>query len=276
MNRQLHQNFTPAWAAELLFRRHFADLKPGAVVCEPSCGDGRFLLAVPREVEAFGVEIDPVQAEAAARNTGRQVIVGDFLNVKLPKRPDAFAGNPPFISDVIDGFLTRCHHELEYGGRVGFLLPAYYFNYASKVADLQRSWSLSQELLPRNLFDGLSHPIMFAKFIKERVTALSGFYLYEETDAIRTGLKGEVRTIVIGNDSTAHCWRDVVDRALRALGGRAKLEHLYAAIENSRPTPNPWWREKVRQICGMHYVRVATGEYELHEQQLNFSGGIAA
>ncbi|HLP99166.1 MAG TPA: class I SAM-dependent methyltransferase [Sideroxyarcus sp.] len=272
MNRDLNQYFTPSWAAELLFRRHFSDLKHGDVVGEPSCGDGRFLLAVPGEIEAFGVEIDPLQADAAARNTGREIIVGDFLSAKLPKRPTAFVGNPPFASDVIDDFLARCYHELEYGGRVGFVLPAYYFNCASKVVDLRRRWSLSQEMLPRNLFEQLSYPILFAKFTKERITSVSGFFLHEETDAVRSGLKVEIRAIVIGNDSTAHCWRDVVDLALRALGGRAKLEHLYAAIENNRPTTNPWWREKVRQICGMHFVRVAAGEYALEEEL----GGIAA
>lgn len=51
------------------------------MVLEPSAGDGRFLMAVPDHVPAFGVEIDPALAPIAARNSGRQVIQGDFLRL---------------------------------------------------------------------------------------------------------------------------------------------------------------------------------------------------
>ncbi len=263
MNRSLNQYFTPSWAAELLVRRHFSDLSAKDTVLEPSCGDGRFLMAIPRDVDAYGVEIDPMQADAAVRNTGREIIVGDFLTAKLPRKPTVILGNPPFVADMIDDFLTRCYHELEYGGRVGFLLPVYYLQRPSKVVDLNRRFSIAQELLPKNLFENMSKPLMFCRFTKERRTVLSGFFLYTETNAVMTGLKGNMRELVLGNKSTANCWRDVVELALRALGGRAKLEHLYQAIEKNRPTDNPWWREKVRQICGIHFVRVAAGEYAL-------------
>lgn len=262
MNRDLNQFFTPSWAAELIVRRHFADLSPQDVVAEPSCGDGRFLMAIPREVDAYGVEIDPVAAAAAVRNTGREIIVGDFVSALLPRRPTVVLGNPPFSADVIDGFINRCYHELDYGGRVGFLLPVYMFQTASRVVGYQRRWSITQELVPRNLFERLSCPLMFARFTKERQTVVSGLFLYAETDAI-AGLKADIRSLVIGNESTAHCWRDAVELALRALGGRATLNELYQAIENNRPTPNKWWREKVRQIAGMHFTRVGTGEYSL-------------
>ncbi len=274
MNRDLNQYFTPSWAAELLVRRHFADLTSKDVVAEPSCGDGRFLMAIPPHVDAFGVEIDPVAAAAAVQNTGREVVVGDFLTAKLPRRPTVVIGNPPFVSDLIDDFLARCYHELDYGGRIGFLLPVYYLQTASKVVDLNRRFSITQELLTRNLFENMTKPIMWCNFIKERRTVLSGFFLYTETDAL-AGLHQDIRAKVLGNNSTAHCWRDAVELALRALGGRATLNQLYSAIENNRPTENKWWREKVRQIAGMHFVRVAAGEYALDDQQLNL-GGIAA
>jgi hypothetical protein len=104
MNRDLHQYFTPTWAAELLVQRHFADLGPKDCVAEPSCGDGRFLMAIPPEV-------------------------------------------PP-------------------------------------------------------------------------------------------------------------------------CGGRATLAQLYACIEGNRPTANPWWREKVRQIAGKHFHRIGTGEYALTREAI--------
>lgn len=65
MNRDLNQFFTPAWAADLLVQRYFGDLQPSDNVLEPACGDGRFLMAIPPEVQAVGVEIDQAMAEAA-------------------------------------------------------------------------------------------------------------------------------------------------------------------------------------------------------------------
>jgi len=219
-------------------------------------------MAIPQHVDAYGIEIDPTAAAAAVKNTGREVITGNFLSVELPRRPTVVIGNPPFQADLIDGFIDRCYHEMEYGGRIGFLLPVYMFQTASRVVGYQRRWSISQEMIPRNLFERLSCPLMFAKFTKERQTTVSGLFLYAETDAIAS-LKSDIRELVLGNKSTANCWRDVVELALRALGGRATLNQLYLAIENNRPTANPWWREKVRQICGMYHIRVGAGEYAL-------------
>lgn len=264
MNRELNQFFTPAWAAELLVCRHFSDLRPGDVVLEPSCGDGRFLMAVPGEVDAFGVEIDPVQAAAAQQNSGRQVIVGDFTTVELPQRPTAVIGNPPYKSDLIDAFLDRCYELLEYGGRVGFLLPAYYLQTASKVVDLSRRFSISQEMLPRNLFESLTKPLLWVNFVKERRTVLSGFFLYAETHAL-SDIHPEIRALLLGNQSRATCWRDAVRAALEACGGQATLQQLYACIERNRPTANPWWREKVRQVAGQHFHRVRPGEFSIRE-----------
>lgn len=258
----LNQFFTPTWAAELLVQRHFSDLAHGDVVCEPSCGDGRFLMAIPEYVDAYGVEIDPVVAQAAARNSGREVIIGDFTRVALPRRPTVVVGNPPYQSDLIDAFLDHCYELLEYDGRIGFLLPVYYLQTASKVVDLGRRFSMSQELVPRNLFDGLTKPIMWVNFRKERRTVLSGFFLYAETDAL-ADMHKDIRRLFLGNDARATCWRDAVAMALEVCGGQATLQQLYRVIEGNRPTDNPWWREKVRQVAGKHFVRVRPGEFSL-------------
>ena len=260
----LNQYFTPTWAAELLVRRHFADLGPHDTVLEPSCGDGRFLMAIPQDVDAFGVEIDPVQAQRAIANTGRQVIVGDFRTADIPRRPTVVVGNPPFDMEIFDGMLARCYDLLDYGGRAGFLLPVYTFQTASRVMAYQRQWSLSQELLPRDLFERLSCPIMFATFKKDRRTVMSGLFLYAEKHAL-ADMHRDMRRLMVGNQSTATCWRDVVASALQACGGSATLPQLYACIEGNRPSENPWWREKVRQIAGKHFVRVRVGEYALAE-----------
>lgn len=262
MSTDLCQFFTPTWAAELLVRRHFADLSERDTVAEPSCGDGRFLMAVPEHVEAYGVEIDPVMAARAVENSGREVIVGDFMTAELPRRPTVIIGNPPYVTDIIDQFLDRCYDLLEYDGRIGFLLPVYYLQTASKVVGLQRRFSIAQELLPKNLFQNMSQPLMWCNFTKARRTVLSGFFLYAETHAL-ADMQKDIRALFVGNKARATCWRDAVHLALEACGGRATLPQLYAAIEGNRPTTNPWWREKVRQIAGRYFERVAPGEYAL-------------
>lgn len=261
---ELGQFFTPAWAAELLVARHFNDLGPGSVVWEPACGDGRFLLALPAEVEAFGTEIDPHWAAEACRLTGRDVVVGDFRTADLPAKPTAVIGNPPYEAELIDGLLARCMDLLEYEQRVGLLLPVYYLQTASKVVDLSRRWSIAQELLPRNLFEGMTKPVMWATFVKARRTVLSGFFLYAETAAL-AGMHPDVRKMFIGNQSKPTCWRDAVAMALDACGGQATLQQIYNVIEGNRPSENKWWREKVRQIAGQHFKRVQVGEYALPE-----------
>lgn len=259
---ELGQFFTPAWAAELLVQRHFSQLGPTDTVLEPSCGDGRFLMAIPDHVDAYGVEIDPEQAALAVRNSGREVIVGDFTQVSLPRRPTVVIGNPPYQADLIDGFLDRCYDLLEYDGRVGFLLPVYYLQTASKVVDLNRRFSIAQELLPRNLFENMTKPLMWCTFTKARRTVLSGFFLYAETHAL-ADMHKDIRRLFLGNEARATCWRDAVAMALEACGGQATLQELYRVIEGNRPTDNPWWREKVRQIAGQHFVRVRPGEFAL-------------
>jgi len=256
------QYFTPAWAADLLVKRYFGGLTANDLVWEPACGDGRFLAAIPPHVSAIGTEIDEHWADKARLYTGRNVINADFRTVKLPEKPTAVIGNPPYQSDLIDALLDRCRDLLEYDQRVGLLLPVYYLQTASKVIDLNKSWSISQELLPRNMFGGLTKPIMWASFTKQHKTVLSGFFLYSEVDAL-SGMHKDVRALFIGNQSTPTCWRDAVQMALQACGGRATLSQLYNCIEGNRPSKNPWWREKVRQIAGMHFNRLGPGEYGL-------------
>ena len=77
----LDQYPTPAWVANALMRSHFGDLGSSDVVCDPTCGPGRFLQAVPGHVQAFGVELDPALAEQARALTGRPVVQGDVRTV---------------------------------------------------------------------------------------------------------------------------------------------------------------------------------------------------
>jgi site-specific DNA-methyltransferase (adenine-specific) len=90
----LNQFFTPTWAAELIVQHFYPDLSERDTVLEAGCGDGRFLMAVPEDVDAYGVEIDPTLIDEARHNTGREIIQGDFRKVDLPRRPTVVLGNP--------------------------------------------------------------------------------------------------------------------------------------------------------------------------------------
>lgn len=265
-NTELSQYFTPTWAAELLVKNFFPELNANSRVIEPSCGDGRFLMALPREVQAIGVDIDPSLAEEARRNSGREIVTGDFQTIDLPFRPTAIIGNPPFDSKIIDGFLERGYEEMDYGGKIGFILPVYLFQTASRVVGYSERFSLNQALLPRNMFEQMQKPLMFATFTKERSRNMVGFFLYEETHAVNQ-LEKRYRLMFVGNQSRASLWGEVVEQALIDLGGEAHLQDIYRVIEGKRPyTGNEFWKHQVRKIVQKTCIRTGPGCWRLTTQ----------
>lgn len=256
----LGQFFTPAWAAELLVEQHFADLTLCDTVLEPSCGPGAFLGAIPDHVPAVGVEIDPDLAARAQANTGRPVVVGDFLSVDIPMRPTAIVGNPPFKLPTIEAFLRRAQDLLPDGGRCGLILPAYTFQTARTACRIARGWRIDQQMLPRDLFPRLRLPLCFAIFRKASHGELVSFALYHEAVAVAR-MQARYRALLAAGERSA--WRAVTAAALESLGGVATLPDLYAEIEGHQPTPNRWWREKVRQQLQGIAVRLDRGRWAL-------------
>lgn len=147
---------TPHWLVDKVVAATLAEqtLTPTVRVFDPACGDGRFLAAVARTVQAAGrrpvltgVEIDPSAADGARRALApwaSDVIVGNALTLDLaPCSFDVVVGNPPFLSpltgttsriakrslgagpyaDVAAEFLALSVHLAAAGGRVGLVLP---------------------------------------------------------------------------------------------------------------------------------------------------------
>ncbi|MFC7633325.1 class I SAM-dependent methyltransferase [Paraburkholderia humisilvae] len=212
-------------------------------MAEPSCGEGAFLRALPDYVPAIGVEIDPDLAARARESSGREVLVGDFRSVDLPFRPTLLLGNPPFKSAVVMQFLDRAWDLLPRDGEVGFILPAFVFQTASAVEALSARWSMDQQMLPRNVFPRLSHPLCFARLTKGR-HGLIGFALYHEAAAVAR-LETRYRALLAQGERSV--WTAITRAALEALGGEATLREIYREIEGARPTANRYWQEKVRQ-----------------------------
>lgn len=263
---ELHQWFTPAWAAEAIVEQKFSWLRAGHRVIEPSCGDGAFLCALPAEVDVVGVEIDGALAQVAREVSGRHVLHGDFLTLPQGQlgQADALVGNPPFSSELVAAFLDRSVQLLKDGGEAGFILPAYILQTSSKVEQLSAAFSLEQELLPRNLFPRLKLPLCFVKFVKDRRRRLHGFLLYREAAEI-SRLKSAWRHALATTRSRTGVWFPVVRNCLASLGGEAHLTAIYAAMEGRQPSANPAWKEKVRQVLQneRRFARTGTGRYRL-------------
>lgn len=122
-------------------------------------------------------------------------------------------------------------------------------------------------MIPRNLFPGLSLPLCFATFTKEHQRRLHGFMLYREAQEIAGIDRRWKHAVATGRDSRG-VWFPVVREILRALGGSADLEQIYGSIQTMRPTANPHWRAKVRQVLQRHasaFERTAPGQYQLRE-----------
>ncbi len=256
---------TPLWVCEALIEEYFPDLDSGDFVLEPSCGPGRFLRALPAHVPAMGVEIDPHLAETARVCTGRQIITGDFRTVPLNVRPTAIIGNPPFQVGLIEAFLDRAHTLLPEGGRLGFILPAYFFQTASRVTGYAKSWSIEQTMIPRDIYKQLRLPLVFALFSKNKRHTLVGFALYPQVAAVR-GMADEYQHLARAGTHGKSAWRSVVESALQAMGGEATLEAIYQVVQGKRPTTNRFWKEQIRKVAQKHCVRVDRGRYALSRQ----------
>lgn len=245
---QLSQYLTPVWAAEALVERHFPNLSAKDFVIEPSVGGGAFLQAIPSSVPAIGIDICPSMVELARSNTKREIILGDYASVPLDVSPTTILGNPPFKTTTIDAFLARSHDLLPEGGQVGFILPAYALQTAKRVSGYADKWSMFQEMIPRNIFEGLQCPLVFAVFTKDRYRKLVGFALYHEMSDLQ-GLPKEFRTTL--SEGSGSVWVNAVKMAILKLGGEAELADIYAKIEGSRPTKTDHWREQIRKVVRM-------------------------
>lgn len=254
---------TPIWMAEALVERHFADLDSRDLIVEPSCGPGAFLQAIPPHVPAIGIELDPAFAEEARRRTGRTVLVGDFTMIALNVQPTAIIGNPPFQVSLIERFMDRAHGLLPEGGRMGFILPAYFFQHSCRVLRYGEHWSIRYEMIPRDGFHNrMQEPLVFAMFSKDAQRTLVGFALYRETTEIN-GLHKHFRELLRQGRPYRSAWRAVVEAALELMGGEASLSQIYDIVSGRQPTENQHWREKVRQILQLYFIKTGPARYAL-------------
>lgn len=247
----LQQWFTAPWMAELLVEDGLRGLGPVDVL-EPSCGDGAMLGAVPAAHRAIGIEIDPRMAALARRNTGREVIEGDYATVDLNGRTfGAVVGNPPFGAEQIDALAARAHGLLPDDGVLALILPAHVAGSSERMARWRERFSIEIRMLPRALFPRLTLPLVWARMIRGTARTLVGVMLFDEHADVMT-MPNETRRMLQGGAT----WRQTVSAALGSLGEEATLTEIYAAVEPRRPTENRHWRDKVRQTLGLYFERI--------------------
>ncbi|WP_145156302.1 class I SAM-dependent methyltransferase [Pseudomonas oryzihabitans] len=258
----LSQYPTPAWAAQAIVRTHFAHLNAESFVVEPTCGPGRFLQALPEHVPVVGVEVDPVLAAQARELTGRTVINADFFSVEIEQPVSLFLGNPPFETKFIERLLNRAHGLLIEEGQAAFVLPCFFLQTAERVCRYNERWAIQQEMLPRNLYPGLKHPLAFVRFTKDQQRLMVGFGLYHELAYLQR-MPRDVQQAMAEGPAT---WRAVVGQALALFDGEATLAQIYDFVAERRPTANPHWRQQVRKVCQQTARRTGRGRYALAEQ----------
>jgi site-specific DNA-methyltransferase (adenine-specific) len=144
-----------------------------------TCGDGAILRQIPLEIAAFGVELDAGLAQQARETSGREVIVGDVLELDLPYPVTRVIGNPPYRVSWLNRFLTRYHRVLPEGGEITLLLPAFALQTSRRTSLYAQQYGIEARFVPRDIFPGFNLPLSLVTFRKERERRLIGLAFYQ-------------------------------------------------------------------------------------------------
>lgn len=263
--KSLSQYFTPRWAAEILYDAHFSHLGSNDLLWEPTCGTGNIIASVPLNVPCIGTELDP-ELVIQAKRYGRPIIEGNCLTADLSEygKITAVFGNPPFVMELFEKLLERCSKMLDIGHKAAFIIPAYFLQTSHTVVRLGKKWSISQEMLPRNIFPNSIKPLTFGTFIRDNSPMLIGFRLYHETAMMDEFSKDTKEELYYGSSETRSIWKSAIANTLNRLGGKASLKDIYDSMRNNRPTKNEFWKEQIRKVLQKSFVRIDEGIYSLN------------
>lgn len=245
---------TPTWAADLILNNRIP-YNDDSYFLEPTCGDGRWLDVIPQPCRKLGVELraDLVQV---ARTKGHTIIHGNALEVPFPTGITHAIGNPPFEADFIDALLDKLHRTLPNdNGLAAFVLPTYYLQTSVHAYRLAQRWEIDVELIPRDIYPGLSKPLMLTRLWRNKAKRGLGLFLYAETVDMRS-MNNAAR-----DNADRKTWAQFVLDILEHLGGEATLEQMYRAASSKRPTANPFWQEQLRKVLRKVAINTDRGVY---------------
>lgn len=238
--------------------RRVGALTAVSYVIEPCAGDGALLREIPAEINAYGVELDPAPAAQARATSGRQVLCGDVLEIALPIAPAHAISNPPFRVEFINRFLDRFHRIAIAGGTVTFLLPAFMLQTSGRTARYLDRFSITAEIIPRDVFPGFTLPLTVVTFRKDYERRLVGLALVDETNEWRK-MPSDFHTIL--HRSRSNVWVAACERALQILGRPATVEEIRNVVSGHRPTKTPHWEAAIRKALQQNLPKVARGIY---------------
>lgn len=246
LNPGLSQYMTPAWASSLIVNKFYPSLSENDFCVEPSCGQGSFLNAIPDNVPAIGIEVDPVLAQEARYLTGRVVHEADVLEFKFDRPVSHMIGNIPFHTKFLSDLLDKAKGEVVAGGTVGLILSCHMLQTSSNISLWSKDWSIDTHMMPRNIYPGLSKALCFSVFTKDKRQLFKGMALYLETEEINS-LDREIKRIFV-EQGKGSVWGRVIESALISLGGKGSLKQVYEFVEGRRPTKNPAWKQQIRKV----------------------------
>lgn len=158
----LGQYYTAETVVEAIIQ--MMDMKPGAKVAEPSCGNGKFIYSLPANVKAYGCELDGEAAAVAQKlNPSAEIEHGDGLEFldKHKNEFDFIIGNPPFAGkvqtesrfaskssgsvDIVTAFIEKGMESLKEGGYLAMVVPHSVF--MTKAYGKLRDWIASEHLV---------------------------------------------------------------------------------------------------------------------------------
>ena len=125
-------NFFPTTKKIIRMMLDAVSLRAGDNVLEPSCGDGRIILAASQEqtgISLTGVELDAMRMDLLRRDqqiisTGVDLVEADFLNWNPEKKFDVILMNPPFLKSLDVHHVNHAISLLEDGGRLAAIMSA--------------------------------------------------------------------------------------------------------------------------------------------------------
>lgn len=91
---------------------------------------------------------------------------------------------------------------------------------------------------------------------------MAGFALYQEA-VVYDSMPAESRERLSRGGHRVGAWQALVESCIEKAGGEIRLPDLYRMVEPRRPTPNPWWQEKIRQVLQRHFRPVEKGVWAM-------------
>lgn len=251
---------TPAWLCHAMIERYLQHVGPNDIILEPTAGDGAFLREMPPHFNAYGIELDPTLAAQARASSGREVFVGDVLDIELPYAPTAIISNPPYSASFLDRFLARFHRILPANGTITFLLPVYLSQTSNRLSRYVEHFSIRAEIVPRDIFPGLHLPLSIVTYTNDGARRLFGLAFFDETNEWRR-MPQAFHDILMR--SKRNVWVEACLHALEIIGRPASVDEIARVVAGSRPTKTAHWREAIRKALQLNFTRTDRGVYAI-------------